>query len=380
MFASTFVHVIAIMILALLTITQAPELIPAVVTYVANTEELPELDSFEEVQLEQPMPEVEAASDAPTDTTMAESFVTSEVEAVEVATDTLEVADSFDSLVTSDMLAHELGGGAPTGKGNIFGMATDGEVGGKRKGSKGGQALIGKFYDLKQDPNRNKLPYSGTFPDYIKTINRLASAGLNDRVAGEYYQAPTQLTFSQLLIPANTSANDAPKAFDVDKVVEPRGWFVHYSGTVIPPKNGEWRFVGFFDDLLIVYINGQPVLDGSWVPMCNVGRGPYDQSLRQDFGGPGVSGDRKAYAGKWIKLRGPTKVDILIGETPGGLVGGLLMCQMRGVEYPLRPDGSPVLPLFATSRFGSDRIAQEPFAQRYGIALDPPIWKTQNQK
>ncbi|MGC4002798.1 MAG: hypothetical protein QM811_06560 [Pirellulales bacterium] len=271
-------------------------------------------------------------------------------------------------------------GGGGKGGSTIFGKVVRGTGGKGGSGGGGGVGLVGKFYDLKQDRQRKPLPYSGAFPDFIKTLNRLADKGYSDAVMKEYFQADTQLAFSQLLIPATTPAEDAPKAFDVEGQVKPRGWFVHYSGTVIPPKSGEWRFVGFFDDVLIVYVNNQPVLDGSWVPMCNVGKGTYDNALRQEFNGPKISGNRTAYAGKWINLSGPTKIDILVGEVPGGLVGGLLMCQARDQKYAVRRDGTPILPLFVTARPDSRNLRQNLFAQQYGFADYMPIWKTKIAK
>lgn len=270
-----------------------------------------------------------------------------------------------------------MGGGGGGGQSTLFGMR--GGSRGGRGGGGGGNGLVGHFFDLKQGPDRNKLPYSSsfgeTFKEYIKTINRLIAAGLTESATRAYYQANTPMLFGQLLISPGTSANDAPKAFGVEKEVEPRGWFVHYSGTVIPPQKGEWRFVGFFDDMLLIYINNQPVLDGSWVPMCNVGNGSYDNELRQKFGGPEVSpSHHTAFFGKWVTITGPVKIDILIGETPGGHVGGLLMCQRRGTNYQLREDGTPILPLFATSNAASQRISQDSFAQEYQLVPNPPLW------
>ncbi|WP_254511004.1 hypothetical protein [Anatilimnocola floriformis] len=281
-------------------------------------------------------------------------------------------------MIGSGLALSGTGTGGSTGKGKgLFGSSSMGMGGSSGSGGGGGgRGLLGSFYDFKQDRKQNKLNYGGSFEEYIRNVNSMVASDFAETITSRYYKADTQLSYSQLMIPANTSANEGPAEFDVAGKVEPRGWMVHFSGTVIPPAAGEYRFVGFFDDMLLVYVNKQPVLDGSWVPMCNVGTGgSYDQSLRQDFGGPGVSGNRTAYAGKWFGVKGPTRIDILIGETPGGLVGGLLMCQSRTGQYETRSDGTPILPLFATSTSGSTRIRQDPFAQAYRLAPKPPIWK-----
>jgi hypothetical protein len=383
--SSTIFHMVLVLALVLITNEVAVKQEASYVSMSADSVEPVSLEQEEELPKlpEQPMSDFNSVEIADTEPAMASV----EVEQATVLDDAPPAANEMFASgdLRADILS-EIVSGTSEGDGGvstIFGRVGAGKAsGGKRGGGggSGGAGLVGRFYDLKQDRNRKKLPYGGGFPEYIATINRLASQGFSESVMQQYYQASILMSYSQLLIPADTRAEDAPKAFAVDKEVEPRGWFVHYSGTVIPPQSGEYRFVGFFDDMLIVYVNGQPVLDGSWVPMCNVGKGPYDDSLRQEFRGPGVSGSRTAYMGKWFKISGPTKIDIVIGETPGGLVGGLLMFQQNGTQYAKRPDGTPILPLFSVGLIDAERIRKDPFAQRYGL-LDPaPIWKSIESK
>ncbi len=40
-------------------------------------------------------------------------------------------------------------------------------------------------------------------------------------------------------------------------------WLAHYSGTVAANVSGEYRFVGFSDNVLIAGIGGRVMLDGS---------------------------------------------------------------------------------------------------------------------
>ncbi len=375
MLTSAVVHMLLLLLLALLTfgIEKKPEMI--VIDATSDSEEALEMESFEDfefTELEAESSLSEMAAEMP----IAESLETPlvEVEAVEISTNALTPVASLESMLTGDSLMQEIGGG----EGSAFGSAGSGSSG--SGGGMYGTGLVGRFFDLKQNRSRQPLPYSGQFPDYIQTMNQIVGSGVSDSVTQNFYEAQTQLYLSQLLIPPATDAQDAPRAFNVEGEVEPRGWFVHYTGVVEPPDDGEWRFVGFFDDMLMVYVNNQPVLDGSWVPMVNVGQGTYDDSLRQEFGGPGVSGTRTAYAGKWIKLKGPAKIDILIGETPGGKMGGLLMCQKKGETYETRADGTPILPLFAVTHAETRRVRQEPFAQAYQLERTPPLWKTVKRK
>ncbi|QIF06050.1 hypothetical protein G5S37_12165 [Roseimicrobium sp. ORNL1] len=263
------------------------------------------------------------------------------------------------------------GGGAGTGIGMAKGFAPMTFF-----GRLGGEGLPGAFYDMKQDRERKALPYSGTFPDYIEVINRAASRRFSPTVLRDYYKAKQEVSFTYLMVP-NMAAQEGPKCFNVEKEVEPRGWFVHYSGMVSPPKPGTYRFVGFFDDLLIVYINNKPVLDGSWVPMAGVGEGKYDDEIRQEFKGPPVAGNRTAYFGKWVKMHEPVKLDIVVGETPGGRVGGLLMVQDKNGKYEERADGTPILPIFTTTKLEIDdmkRLEDDPYAKAVRFAKETPVF------
>lgn len=268
-----------------------------------------------------------------------------------------------------------LGAGSGSGSGKGMGMGK-GFAPMTFFGRVGGEGLPGAFYDMKQDRERKALPYSGAFPDYIAAINKAASRRFSPTALKDYYKAQQEVSFTYLMVP-NMAATEGPKCFNVEKEVEPRGWFVHYSGMVTPPKSGTYRFVGFFDDLLIVYVNNKPVLDGSWVPMAGVGEGKYDNEIRQEFKGPPVAGSRTAYFGKWVKMHEPFKLDIVVGETPGGRVGGLLMVQDKNGKYEERADGTPILPIFTTTKMEMEdmkRLYDDPYAKAVQLAKDTPVF------
>ncbi|GAA4422816.1 hypothetical protein [Bremerella cremea] len=376
MLTSAFVHFMLIVLLVVLTVDLDEKPKMMVIDAVNDSEESLEMDSFEEFEFAEDLSEMENELNemmAEALTIEAQETPIVQVEAAEMMDSSLEVVDSFESMLSSDSLMQEIGGDSAS----RFGSSGGGGAG--AGAGMYGPGLVGRFFDMKQDRSRRPLNYTGRFPDYIATMNRLVAAGMSDQATQRFFEASTQLQLSQLMIP-NADANDAPKAFNVEGEVEPRGWFVHYTGVVSPPEDGEWRFVGFFDDMLMVYINNKPVLDGSWEPMVNVGNGPYDNSLRQEFGGPKVITTRTAYAGKWIKLKGPVKIDILIGETPGGRMGGVLMCQKKDAEYEKREDGTPILPLFAVSHAETRRVRDDGFAKQYGFVNTPPLWKIADSK
>lgn len=262
--------------------------------------------------------------------------------------------DTIDLPETSSLMGGTMNASAGFGKAGAGGGFGDGMGLGGLKGMTpitffgqlGGDGVPGVFYDLKQNPKRESIEYNVN--DYAAIIAKAASRRFAASAMSDYYQATQKMSFTFLAVPY-MSAEEGPKAFNVQNEVQPRGWFVHYSGMIVPPKSGEWRFVGNFDDALVVYINNKCVLDGSWLNIGNLNVREPDPEIRQNFGGPPVlTGTQHCYAGKWVRMDGPTKIDIIVGERPGGRVGGVLLVQHKRTKYKERPDGSPILPVFTT--------------------------------
>ena len=262
--------------------------------------------------------------------------------------------DSIDLPETSSLMGGMMSASAGFGKAGAGGGFGEGiGLGGLKGmtpitffGQLGGDGVPGALYDLKQNPKREPIEYNVN--DYAAIIARAASKKFATSAMADYYQATQKMSFTFLAVPY-MSAEEGPKAFHVQNEVQPRGWFVHYTGMIVPPKPGDWRFVGNFDDALVVYINNKCVLDGSWLNIGNLNVREPDPEIRQNFGGPPVlTPNTHCFAGKWVKMDGPTKIDIIVGERPGGRVGGLLLVQNKRTKYKERPDGSPILPVFTT--------------------------------
>ena len=107
-----------------------------------------------------------------------------------------------------------------------------------------------------------------------------------------------------------------------------------YRGRIKTNSSGigdEIRLIGRFDDVLLVFHNGKLVLDGSYViaeaPTATrfrpSGTTPKDRTI---FRQPGV-------IGPWFKLGSGDELIIVVGEIPGGALGGGLFCQEKGVNY-----------------------------------------------
>ena len=234
-----------------------------------------------------------------------------------------------------------------------FSPGTLGSLGGGTGGAGGGAVpffglreaatgLVGEFYDLKQtkdlkptdmavteEEKTTNMPVKGWSgaPESLKyreTLKHFVSSSWNAAALEKFYKAPNKLTTTQIFIP-HTLAAEAPKAFGVDQNVSPRRWVVHYSGEVIPPKSGRFRFVGIGDDVLMVRINGRNVLDANW----NGVRVLPELGTEE----PGTDHLR---GGVWFELHAGerVKMDALIGENPGGHCMAVLFIDEQAAKNP----------------------------------------------
>lgn len=206
-------------------------------------------------------------------------------------------------------------------------------------GAVGGSGMKGIFYDLKQTKDRKPSGFNPNDANgYYGIIKKFADSKFDPKRLEKYYTAEQEMTFTNLLIP-DMSANIGPEAFAVEKEVKPMGWFVHYSGRVVPPETGNWRWVGRFDDAVMVYVNDKLVFDGSW---------SFDAKDRvsDPFGKTPLANGKAPVAGKWVNLGGPFKLDVFVGERPGGTIGGALLIEKKSGRYKKRADGTPIIPLF----------------------------------
>lgn len=210
----------------------------------------------------------------------------------------------------------------------------------------GGDGLIGTFYDLKQTRDRKPTDMAAEPGEgldiggpkamrYKEVVSRFVKGTWNTSSLDQYFKAPRQMSAMQLFVP-QTLAEEAPKAFQVEKECEGRRWLVHYRGQVITPRTGTFRFVGSGDDILIVRCKGRNVLDASF-PNYRV---LPDTNTGDNIGGAPVV---PMVGGLWIEMRAgeAMPLEVLIGENPGGHFSCFLMIEERGAAHP---DG--VFPVF----------------------------------
>ena len=247
---------------------------------------------------------------------------------------------SLPSISNPLLSAGAIGGGSSKG----FGGGSGGGIGaGKGVGSGGGRnfvslfgmkggpnanagGLIGTLYDLKQTADRkptSAAPANTGIGPYRTSVREFLESGWSAGRLQRFFKSPDKLVSGQLFI-TGRSADDAPKAFEVEKLMKPSRWVVHYRCYVEMPSSLPFRFVGSGDDFLVVRWNRKIALDDGYETYL-AGGGNY-----KDFGvkvtqeykvdrRPG--GLHRLKAGPWIQVTKGTKVpvEVLIGETPGGV-------------------------------------------------------------
>lgn len=329
--AAIIVHLVLGLIFTLIAVLPAlrdePEIVAAVIGPPAAPAE-PEVQK-KAVSMQSNMAAASAAS-------AMQDLVRANASAVFTATDVPQ------STLAMGVGEGTVGAGFGVGSSGGGGMGT----GSTMFGGKTANGFPGKLYDMKQTPD--KKPRSWKDGEFYDWIFDAGSKGFRESVFTDFFQAKVQLSFTNLAIP-DMSADEGPKAFEASKEIEPKMWVVHYTGRVSPPKTGKWRFAGAFDDALVVWVDGKLVFDGSWSSQVPGGAG----DARQNLGGPKFLGPHAIYCGKWVEIRAGSRLDIVIGERPGGRVGGALMVQHQDSTYELRGDGSPIIPLFSTAELSA---------------------------
>ena len=282
----------------------------------------------------------------------------------------------------SETTASRMGGMGGMGMGMGAGFGTGSGIGGGGGGGGGGipffglrtlkgGGMVGYLYDIKQDRNGKFL--GKDTKKFGDVINELMNRDFADSAVNPYYKAEKPLYLSHLLVP-HISADEGPKAFQVQGKVQPSCWLALYEGMVSPPLNGTYRFVGAADDKLVVRFNGKIVLDaGGWQRAgINTGHYLYNWTTANKFyannKGHSIGQPMNLKAGQWYRMQ------ILIGEQPGGQVYFSLFVQddSKLASYRKDKNGHPLLPLWRLSADLPKDHRMNPEYEKEG-----PIWRVQ---
>jgi len=337
--------------------------VPQIVTYQATSQEDQQPEERQIKTQIQRKPSSPSSAQAKVIAAAADSPTAVPVPDIEITEPSIDFGDDVD-------FGEGWSDGAAMGGGGGFG-STSSESGG----------LPGFLYDFKQDSRGNPMNFGND--DYGPAMVRIQRARFSGSEMSRIFRAPKPLYLTRVAIP-QMKADLGPEKFGVQDVVEPRLWFAHYSGTVMAPRNGKFRFVGLADDYLKVMVDGKPVLHGSLTSLRGIVSDGWKVSNQPgSFQAPGQSGrTRTLVFGDWIDLRAGQKfrIDIGLGERPGGVMFASLFIEEEGVEYRKTKTGRPILPLFTTAFITPDEIEelQKTAFGKDGIEFDwekTPIFK-----
>jgi len=231
-----------------------------------------------------------------------------------------------------------LAGGGDLGGGNVGG---GGGGGIPEFGSADGNGLQGYLYDLKQTPDLK--PTGIDLNQYYAILNDFLDRGWNDSILEKYFKSSKPIYADRLAI-SSRGSEEAPKAFNLEKEVQPALWAIHYHGTVVAPA-GDYRFIGFADNVLIVRIGHTNVLDAGWTQLL------HDDVLHHNLPFiwsklyPNETGLLKKGMLFHMDAETPVDMDILIGDD-GGLCAFYLLLMKEGNNYDQADDKTPKVPFF----------------------------------
>lgn len=238
-----------------------------------------------------------------------------------------------------------IGGLGPGGGG--FGTEVKGGGGQNVEG-----CLIGRIVDFKSNADGTPRAAYSAAGTYWKDAKSLVDRNFGDEAFGAFFSPSKRVALTHLWVPPQTSEN-GPKAFGVGDVVKPSGFAVYYTGTLKSATSGRYRLWGYFDDFMLVRINGKTVLDAVW-NTGGLSAGMMTGWQTSDRAAVGrvrcPQGGGKMAPGDWftVDAKHPATMELFVGERPGGMVGGVLLIEQEGVDYAKAPDGTMILPVFAS--------------------------------
>lgn len=217
--------------------------------------------------------------------------------------------------------------------------------------------LTGNLYDLKRDED-------GDFTDVApngrvnatecyQAIEDLARKGFRQKDLDEYSIGDTTCEFKALAI-EYTKADAAPVAFGSPEI-DPTGIVIVYEGVVAEAPEKEFRFAGWFDDAMLVLVNGEVVFYTAW-------REDQTRYKSEEFGNQraeliketdGKTGLGDAY-GEYIQLKKDDVLQIVVAEIPGGNIGGTLKVQLKDQRYKDNKHDDPILHPFVAGELSRD--------------------------
>ena len=235
--------------------------------------------------------------------------------------------------------------------------------------------LIGRLVDFKRDGSGAVRKDYGAWQTYWSDAKSLVDANFSPAAMGRFFQPSNRVALTHLWVEPQASEN-GPKAFGAEGQMEPSGFAVYYRGVLQANTTKRYRFWGYFDDFMLIRVNGKTVMDAEWnsgglKPGHLTGWTTSDPAAVGRVKCPQRGGQMTP--GDWfaVSAREPVTVELLVGERPGGQVGGLLLIEEEGVEYAVAEDGTRVLPVFCSRPLSISRQLELERCS-YRMSVDAP--------
>ena len=228
-----------------------------------------------------------------------------------------------------------------------------GEISVLGSGQSIGNDFEGTFYDLKRDRNGGIIAMDGE--QFLLILRNFATSGWRTSKFSRFWRAPKKLYTTHIMVPPIV----APKAPDFfgQPEVESYYFFVHYKGQIAHKEDIKFRFWGVGDAYILVNVDGENVFINGVEARLDIL--DYWQTSSADSYKYYLA-DKTMKVGDWITLKAGEAVDmqVIFGEWAGGIVSGMLLVEVDGVEYPETRQGGPLLPAFKTQEFSLDTLEQ----------------------
>ncbi|MEN8255255.1 MAG: hypothetical protein ABFR33_07275 [Verrucomicrobiota bacterium] len=209
-----------------------------------------------------------------------------------------------------------------------------------------GNDFVGTFYDFKRDRSGRNIPYS--IEKYSQDLKEFVRNGWQPSRLSRYYRSPNNLYATTFMIPPVLSLI-APEAFGEPDTTDGWLWAIHYTGELVHKDAITFRFWGFGDDVMVVGVDNKVVLNACWPGRDQIIAPQWRTSSPDSY--KYWLGNNLSVVGDWITLEPgvPLKMDVLIGEVPGGVFCSQLLVEVKGVEYENNRQNGPLLPIFTTA-------------------------------
>jgi hypothetical protein len=211
-----------------------------------------------------------------------------------------------------------------------------------------GNDFEGTFYDFKRT-RRGTVAMAMDSAKYNEVVGDFIRSGWKKSKLARFYQSPKKLYTTSFMV-AGVPSDFGPWAFGEPEIAG-YNFLLHYTGQIVYPEGGRFRFWGMGDNVLVVRVGGEVVFD-MWdqFQFAHDGKASKPSGYHMAYW--------PAYYGPWFDLEPGVSLDmeVIFGETAGGLSSVMLCIEQEGVDYPENFESAPMLPIFKTARLSLDEV------------------------